>query len=100
MARDLNVPPPAPPPPARFLPDSSSPAKNLEAVASFIEQRRGQAISAIEAEGILSLIHKSTPGWFSHCPTSLITDYVFSGTRKTRALPLLLHPQPRNIPAP
>ncbi|KAJ7089720.1 hypothetical protein B0H15DRAFT_838953 [Mycena belliarum] len=44
-----------------LLPDSSSPQKNLETVVSFLDQRRGQTISPLEAEGLISLIHKSTP---------------------------------------
>ncbi|KAJ7746834.1 hypothetical protein DFH07DRAFT_923964 [Mycena maculata] len=44
-----------------LLPDSSSPKKNLDTVAAFLEQRRGQTISPLEAEGLISLIHKSTP---------------------------------------
>ncbi|KAJ7132152.1 hypothetical protein C8R44DRAFT_849716 [Mycena epipterygia] len=67
MARNLPT-PPQPPQPALamepvpyLLPDSSSPQKNLETVATFLEQRRGQTISPLEAEGLISLIHKSTP---------------------------------------
>ncbi|KAJ7230711.1 hypothetical protein GGX14DRAFT_584415 [Mycena pura] len=59
----------APPPPTEsdmdpvsyMLPDSSSPKKNLETVASFLDQRRGQTISPLEAEGLISLIQKSAP---------------------------------------
>ncbi|KAJ6561245.1 hypothetical protein DFH09DRAFT_506400 [Mycena vulgaris] len=62
MAHTLAAPVQPPQPPAPYLlPDSSSPKKNLETVASFLEQRRGQTISPLEAEGLISLIHKSTP---------------------------------------
>ncbi|KAF7370885.1 E3 sumo-protein ligase 2-like protein [Mycena sanguinolenta] len=44
-----------------LLPDSSSPEKNLRTVADFLEQRRGLTISALEAEGLISLINKSSP---------------------------------------
>jgi hypothetical protein len=60
----------SPPPPALcLLPDSSSPENNLRTVANFLEQRRGQAISPLEAEGLISLIHKSTPrAYATHYP--------------------------------
>ncbi|KAJ7850052.1 hypothetical protein B0H14DRAFT_2764581 [Mycena olivaceomarginata] len=63
MAHKFTAPPmESPPPPAPcLLPDSSSPENNLRTVANFLEQRRGQAISPLEAEGLISLIHKSTP---------------------------------------
>lgn len=41
--------------------ESSSPAKNLEAVSNFLAERAGQAISDLEVEGLISLINKSTP---------------------------------------
>ncbi|KAF7356896.1 E3 sumo-protein ligase 2-like protein [Mycena venus] len=62
MAHNLTAPSMQSPPPVPcLLPDSSSPEKNLRTVANFLEQRRGQAISPLEAEGLISLIHKSTP---------------------------------------
>ncbi|KAF7289518.1 E3 sumo-protein ligase 2-like protein [Mycena chlorophos] len=63
MAQTLSAPVPEPLviPTPYMLPDSSSPQKNLETVASFLEQRRGQTITPLEAEGLISLIHKSTP---------------------------------------
>ncbi|KAJ7493411.1 hypothetical protein B0H11DRAFT_961925 [Mycena galericulata] len=62
MVHNLTAPaqPPMEPMPY-LLPDSSSPKKNLDTVAAFLEQRRGQTISPLEAEGLISLIHKSTP---------------------------------------
>ncbi|KAJ6457164.1 hypothetical protein C8R47DRAFT_1164459 [Mycena vitilis] len=61
MAHKIAAPPMQTPPVPRLLPDSSSPEKNLRTVANFLEERRGQAISPLEAEGLISLIHKSTP---------------------------------------
>ncbi|KAJ7460655.1 hypothetical protein FB451DRAFT_1499353 [Mycena latifolia] len=71
MASTLVAPPPQPPqtphqqhptdPVTYQLPDSSSPQQNLDAVVSFLDQRRGQTISPLEAEGLISLINKSTP---------------------------------------
>ncbi|KAF8196771.1 hypothetical protein K438DRAFT_1825524 [Mycena galopus ATCC 62051] len=62
MAHNVTAPQMRTPPPAPcLLPDSSSPEKNLRTVANFLEQRRGQAISPLEAEGLISLINKSTP---------------------------------------
>ncbi|KAJ7173739.1 hypothetical protein C8R46DRAFT_121564 [Mycena filopes] len=62
MAHNLNAPPMHQPPPvAHLLPETSSPQKNLETVKTFLEQRRGQTISPLEAEGLISLIQKSTP---------------------------------------
>ncbi|KAJ7777459.1 hypothetical protein B0H16DRAFT_1684071 [Mycena metata] len=63
MAHNLTAPPmmQQSPPVVNLLPETSSPQKNLETVKSFLEQRRGQAISPLEAEGLISLIQKSTP---------------------------------------
>ncbi|KAF8889345.1 hypothetical protein BD779DRAFT_1671900 [Infundibulicybe gibba] len=43
------------------LQESSSPAKNLETVSTFLSERAGKSISNIEVEGLISLIQKSTP---------------------------------------
>ncbi|KAF7309574.1 E3 sumo-protein ligase 2-like protein [Mycena indigotica] len=63
MAHNLAMVSPAPvsKPTPHLLLDSSSPQKNLETVVSFLDQRRGQTITPLEAEGLISLIHKSTP---------------------------------------
>ncbi|KAJ7035610.1 hypothetical protein C8F04DRAFT_1394701 [Mycena alexandri] len=63
MAHNLTAPPmmQQSPPVVNLLPETSSPQKNLETVKSFLEQRRGQTISPLEAEGLISLIQKSTP---------------------------------------
>ncbi|KAF7317899.1 E3 sumo-protein ligase 2-like protein [Mycena kentingensis (nom. inval.)] len=63
MAHNLSLPPPPPKPLTpvpSILPDTSSPNKNIDAVISFIDQRRGQPISSLEAEGLISLLNKST----------------------------------------
>ncbi|KAK2463648.1 hypothetical protein APHAL10511_004399 [Amanita phalloides] len=41
--------------------DDSSPAKNLEIVTKFLEERGGKPMSSVELEGVISLIRKSTP---------------------------------------
>ncbi|EEB93733.1 hypothetical protein MPER_07574, partial [Moniliophthora perniciosa FA553] len=41
--------------------DSVSPAEGIDIVTSFLESRRDQPISSIEAEGLISLLRKSTP---------------------------------------
>ncbi|KAJ7065203.1 hypothetical protein C8F01DRAFT_1124668 [Mycena amicta] len=63
MAQRLPSPAPEPVgnPTPYLLPDSSSLKQNLETVASFLDQRRGQTITPLEAEGLISLIQKSTP---------------------------------------
>ncbi|KAJ7623505.1 hypothetical protein FB45DRAFT_797684 [Roridomyces roridus] len=78
MAKNLAGPaqPPMEPAMPSLLADSSSPKKNLDTVAAFLEQRRGQTISPLEAEGLISLIHKSTlveeekPFRFSSSPST------------------------------
>ncbi|KAJ6581172.1 hypothetical protein B0H19DRAFT_496256 [Mycena capillaripes] len=61
MAHNIIAPSMQSAPVPNLLSDSSSPEKNLRTVANFLEQRRGQTISPLEAEGLISLIHKSTP---------------------------------------
>jgi hypothetical protein len=39
---------------------SPSPAKNLETVTAFLTQKAGQPLNEVEAEGLVSLIQKST----------------------------------------
>lgn len=41
--------------------DNTSPAKNLEIVTKFLEERGGKPMSSVELEGVISLIRKSTP---------------------------------------
>ncbi|KAF8631925.1 hypothetical protein AX15_002178 [Amanita polypyramis BW_CC] len=41
--------------------DDSSPARNLEIVTKFLEERGGKPMSNVELEGVISLIRKSAP---------------------------------------
>ncbi|KAK7031421.1 E3 sumo-protein ligase 2-like protein [Favolaschia claudopus] len=62
MAHNLTVPRMESPPPQNFLiSESASPDKNIQTVVSFLEDRRGQTITPLEAEGLISLLNKSTP---------------------------------------
>ena len=52
-----------------------SPARNLDTVTAFLNQKKGQQISDVEVEGLVSLIQKSAVGrWFGQHVFIYLTD--------------------------